>query len=368
MDLCRVLSAAVVFFGHARALDVTPASVGAHWHRTADDAVIVFFVISGYVIAWSTARAGPGLRKYAEARASRVYSVAVPAVLLALAMDLVGMRLDVSRYAPDWQYPKLWLYLPVHWAFLGGTWIGPMDPFSMASYWSLPYEVWYYALFGCVALLRGPKRIIVVALVLALMGPRMWLLLPCWWLGVVLHDHLDNAQTSVALGRWLMVATALAYVSFVLGGGRSAGDLASKQLYAWFNTWLPLPFERGGTVHALTDYVVAALFGLFLVGCANSRITFGQGTERVIRSLAGYTFSLYLIHFSLLVLLKAAGLGATNWLTFTGVVAMTAIVTWLLGQIGEMRRPWYRRAVVALLDVGVGAVQRLRQLANARPP
>ena len=100
MDLCRVLSAAVVFFGHARALDVTPASVSAHWHRTADDAVIVFFVISGYVIAWSTARAGPGLRKYVEARASRVYSVAVPAVLLALAMDMVGMRLDINRYTP----------------------------------------------------------------------------------------------------------------------------------------------------------------------------------------------------------------------------------------------------------------------------
>jgi peptidoglycan/LPS O-acetylase OafA/YrhL len=142
LDLCRVIAAGVVFVGHARGLEVAPAALAPHWHRTAEDAVIAFFVISGFVIAWSARRPGTGLRDYVEARASRVFSVAIPAVLATVAIDHVGMRLDSSFYSPDWQYPKLWLYLPFHWSFLGGTWFGAIDPFSMASYWSLPYEVW----------------------------------------------------------------------------------------------------------------------------------------------------------------------------------------------------------------------------------
>ena len=367
MDLCRVLAAAVVFVGHARGLGLAPEAVAAHWHRTAEDAVDAFFVISGYVIAWSTARAGSGMRDYVEARASRVYSVAVPAVLMALAMDLVGMRFDASLYDADWQYPRLWLYLPLHWAFLGGTWIGPMDPFSMASYWSLPYEVWYYALFGCATLLTGVQRRIGVTVVMALMGPRMWLLLPCWWLGVLLHAHLDRWRMNAAAARLLMGFAVMTYVVFVASGGRASVDLASKHLYTWFNTWLPLPFVRGGTVHALSDYVVVVLFGLFLVGCASARINFGRHSTQLIRSLAGYTFSLYLIHYSLLVLLGAMGVAATDWIAFAGVMALTALLTWGLAQVGEMRRSVYRRAVVALLDLGLCAVKRLRSIGDARP-
>ena len=215
LDLCRVLAAAVVVFGHARALEITPRFVGLQWHRTADDAVIAFFVISGFVIAWSTAKSRGGMRGYVEARASRVYSVAIPAVLLALALDHIGMRLDVSQYAPEWQYPKAWLYIGFHWAFLGGTWFGPMDPFSMASYWSLPYEVWYYVLFGCATILQGRARWVGVALVLAFMGPRMWLLLPCWWVGVVLHRHIDRLRIEPRLAWGVMALALIGYLVFV---------------------------------------------------------------------------------------------------------------------------------------------------------
>ena len=83
--------------------------------------------------------------------------------------------------------------------------------------------------------------------------------------------------------------------------------------------------------------------------------------------MAGYTFSLYLIHYSLLVLLGAMGVAATDWIAFAGVMALTALLTWGLAQVGEMRRSIYRRAVAALLDLGLGAVKRLRSIGAARP-
>jgi len=350
LDLCRVIAALAVFIGHSQVLGLAPPWVAAHWHRTAEDAVVAFFVLSGYVIAWSTDRPTATIRDYFEARASRIYSVAIPAVLFALALDGIGMRLDASHYAPDWQYPKLWLHLPLHWLFLGGTWVGPMDPFSMKSYWSLPYEVWYYILFGCTTLLRGRARVVGIVLTLGIMGPRMWLLLPCWWLGVLLYRHRSNLVLPSSAAPILMLGSSLLYLAFVASDGRLAVDRLSRGLYAWFDTWLPAPFVPGGTVHALTDHVVALLFGSFLIGCASSARRFGADTASVIRGLANYSFSFYLIHFSLLVLFAAAGWSNPDSLAYVAIIGATFGLTWVLGQVGEVRRHVYRRAISKLID------------------
>lgn len=60
------------------------------------------------------------------------------------------MWIDPSPYVPEWQYPRPWLYIPLHLAFMGETWLGAFQPFTMAPYWSLSYEAWYYAFFGLV--------------------------------------------------------------------------------------------------------------------------------------------------------------------------------------------------------------------------
>lgn len=350
LDLCRVIAALVVFIGHSRVLGVAPPDLSLAWHRTADDAVIAFFVISGLVIAHTTSQANNDVRRYALARLSRVYSVAIPAVLAALAIDLVGIQLDATHYEPDWQYPKLWLYLPLHWLFLGETWFGAIHPFSMAPYWSLGYEVWYYLLFGCLIFLRGRTRWLVCAAVVVAMGPRILLLLPCWLLGVWVHRNLARLQCSAALGRGLMAVGFVGYVAFLEGGLRSITDDASRRLYAWFNTVLPVPFDPGSTVHVVSDHVVAVLFALFVVGCANSRVVAGPRLTTGVRKVADFTFTFYLIHFSLLVFMRALGVENPGWGVYTLNFAVVLASTWALAQVGEMRRDVYRRAFSAILN------------------
>lgn len=346
LELSRVLAALVVFIGHSTGLGVAPSDLGIVWHRTADDAVTAFFVISGLVIAYTTRSSNSTLREYGLARLSRVYSVALSTVLFALAVDHLGMRIDVSQYGPTWQYPKLWLYLPLHWLFLGETWFGAIQPFTMLPYWSLGYEVWYYVLFGCLTFLRGRTRWVAVAVVLAIMGPRIWLLLPCWWLGVWLFKRLDGFKVSQAAGIGLMALAVGAYAVYLLSGWRDAMDGASQHLYAWFNTVLPRPFKPGSTVHVLSDYVMAVIFAVFVVGAASCKLDFGPRASAAIRAVAGYTFTFYMIHYTLLVLAVALGYSKASWGVYGLVLGAVMLTAWAVAQVGERRRGWYR-AVLA---------------------
>lgn len=351
LDLCRVLAALAVYVGHSVYLKVAPPVLSPTWTRSADDAVMAFFVISGLVIAHTTRERPGGAGRYALARASRVYSVAVPAVLLALAIDLVGMRLHPGLYTPDWQYPRLWLYLPFHWLFLGETWFSAIQPFSMAPYWSLAYEVWYYVLFGLVMFLRGRVRWIAVVVVLCVMGPRIVLLLPVWLLGVWLQSRMP----ALRMGRWparaLMVLAAGAYFVFLYSGMREATDAASRSLYLAFDRVLPEPFDSGSTVHVLSDYVVGLIFAAFIVGCAYCGWPFNGTWARAIKWLAGFTFSFYLIHYTLLVFAGAMGIVSPGWWGYGAFSLAVLAVTWGLAQVGELRRDRYRALLLKLWGV-----------------
>jgi len=350
LDICRIVAALFVFVGHAVGMGLASEAMSLQWHRSADDAVTAFFVISGLVIAHTSAqRPDQGWRAYALARMSRVYSVAIPAVLFVLALDHLGMQIDASKYTPDWQYPRLWLYLPLHWAFLGETWLGVFQPFTAAPYWSLTYEVWYYALFGALYHLRGLRRCWVAALIFLIMGPRIWLLLPIWWLGVGLHGRLAVLTCAKPVAWLMMAAFPLAYALFLSSGAQHQLDLASKALYAWLDGVLPFRFYGGSSVHALSDYPVALMFAMFLVGCANSGLGLSPRVRACVKWGAGYTFTFYLLHFSVIVFCLALGWSQLGGWAMSGVLLGTMVLSWLHAQVGEQRRVQYRGLIDRLL-------------------
>lgn len=345
LDLCRVVAALAVFVGHSQYFGLAPAVIGRTWHRSAEDAVTAFFVISGIVIAHATHGAQVTARSYFLARASRIYSVAIPAVLCALLLDHIGMHLDPSIYLTNYGYDQAALRIAFHWLFLGETWFGSSQPFSMAPYWSLGYEVWYYVFFGCLTLLTGRTRWFAAGAVLLIMGPRIWLLLPTWWLGVLLYRHLGWFRLQPPTAVALMAGSVLAYGAFLASGLRDSTDAASRQLYGVVSASLPHPFEPGESAHVLTDYSIALLFCVFVIGCANCGFGFGTRPAATIRRLAAYTFTFYLIHFTLLALLKAFGVGAPGWGGYLEIMAVIFATTWVIAQIGEQRRSWYRDAI-----------------------
>src|SRR3954468_17403598 len=104
LDLVRFGAAFVVFLEHLR--EHTRNSFAAFWrshpflyvHLDAysETAVIVFFVLSGYVIAHVLATRENTLTEFATSRLARLYSVAIPALLLTAA----------TNYAEALRYPN----------------------------------------------------------------------------------------------------------------------------------------------------------------------------------------------------------------------------------------------------------------------
>ncbi len=346
LDLCRVLAALAVFVGHGVGLEVAPLSAGIQWQRSADDAVTAFFIISGLVVAHTTRqRAHEGLRSYVLARSSRLYSVALPAILFAYVVDNIGMRIDVSQYVPTWQYPRPWLFIPLHLAFLGETWLGAFQPFSIAPYWSLSYEAWYYAFFGAIFFLKGRIRLAVAGLIFLCMGPRIWLLMPIWWVGVWLYPRVGRWQLPAWGARLMMLASVAGYAAFVMLRWQKLLDQASKDMYGMFSRVLHVQFYSGSTVHALSDYAMALLFTVFLVGAAHSRIGITGGLARVIRGAAARTFTFYLLHFTLFTFALALGWHRVTYAHFAGITLGVLLITWLYAKVGEGQRRGFERVI-----------------------
>jgi peptidoglycan/LPS O-acetylase OafA/YrhL len=253
------------------------------------EAVIAFFVLSGFVIAYSAETKNRSLADYAIARCARLYSVVLPVLLLAFVLAAVAAGSFGTQVSGAYQLNKPWLYIPFHLMFLGELWDFVESPPWLLPYWSLNYEAWYYMLFGAAFYVKGRMRLLGVA-VFALMGPKLWLLLPLWLSGVLLYrwQKKHSIEQDMARAGWALTLVLLA-------------------LWAWYDpepalrlvaraAWPFTSLRMGSADRVLADYIVGVLV-LANFACAR-HAGFGllPRAARQIRFLSAHTFTLYLSH------------------------------------------------------------------------
>lgn len=95
LDFCRFAAALMVFFHH---YFFSPFYFGDIRVSLGRKAVVIFFVISGFVIAYVTDRKEATGREYCVNRAARLYSVVLPALALTLLLDYAVLFLAPSMF------------------------------------------------------------------------------------------------------------------------------------------------------------------------------------------------------------------------------------------------------------------------------
>lgn len=350
LDLVRFLAALCVFITHAKYPRFTNGwldGVG----RYGSDAVMIFFVLSGLVIAHVTQTKERDLESYAIARLARLWSVALPALLLSLVADSIGRHLYPPVYAGPWDQgdqPSLRLFANT--LFQGQSWFANLLPFTNTPYWSLGYEFWYYALFASGLFLRGGLRWLSLLLCCVLCGPKILLLLPVWLLGVGVYCFVQSNLIPLQIGWLLWIGSFVGY-----GLYRSLGFPG----YLLWRTiqWLGEPFVMEQLLWSkdfVGNYVVALFVAANFVGFWRIRATFDallQHGQRPIRFLAGFTFSVYLFHMPLLHFFAAlvhhdpSSPGSQAF-----ILLATLLGVMLLGLVSERKKALARRWITAMFN------------------
>ena len=342
LDALRFSAALTVFLSHFPRF-----SGGLFWQMEpyGRTGVLVFFVLSGFVIAWVTATRERTLEEYALSRAARLYSVMVPAFIITAALDHIAMAIDPRLYSQEILPPMMrgplnvLLGYVLSLFFLGQSWTLDMPPGSDLPFGTLDYEAWYYVLFGLATFLRGRRRMVALAVAGLLVGPKILLYLPVWLMGVLAwrwHASLPNQW-----GAPLVLGALAALIGLQALGGQ--GLFSHPE-----SPWLPY----GGDFGAY-DYIVGALVALFIVGLANAPLPMpGAAVQRLIRFLAGTTFGLYLLHFPLLnffgTVIRGPANSASHWLPVFGLTLGVAIT---VSHAIEQQKGPLKRALRSGLDL-----------------
>jgi peptidoglycan/LPS O-acetylase OafA/YrhL len=359
LDGLRGFAAFYVMVGHARWLLWEGYSEGFKKHpeqysalgravvyllasfRWGHEAVLFFFVLSGFVIHLRYARkivrgaSDFDLWPYVGRRARRLYPPLVAALVVTLALDLLGAHLQLPTVSHTTRYPLFNTDL--------GFEHGPrvllrnlgfiMDPVfgSDAPLWSLNYEWYFYMIYPAVYMIarRSLKGATAAVAVLSVLG-----FAPIWspalgWFRVVLQ---------LMIAWWFGALLAERFAGRLKVGYGAVSGLVLAPLVLFIGDWNPF----------LRDIVVALGFtGLIAALLAHQERGGSLAPLERLRPLGDMSYTLYVLHFPILVFMSGLLLRArSGWLPqsfgWAGLGVLVCVsVAWAMHLIVE--RPFTNR-------------------------
>jgi peptidoglycan/LPS O-acetylase OafA/YrhL len=323
LDAARACAAGYVVVHHFTRAHELSQGFGVVF-RFGQEAVLVFFLLSGFVIFANEHQRAVHPKGYYLRRLRRIYPPLLCAMILS---TLVAMANDD-------------LTLRFHWTELWGTILGLqdlsflkpgviVDPYlGNEPLWSLSYELFFYLMFPPILRLwkAAPRRanhvigtICCGCYILFTVSPNHFTLMGSyflvWWCGAMAANaYLSGGRSCATMPDsygWLVALCAVAAMAVFKTGYRGAG----------YYPFLPLRH------FAMAALMLAALFGP--LGKLSAAMI--GGGRKLFSGIASISYGLYVLHFPLLVQWKTA------W-SATGLVGSVVLLL-LLAYLVERRLP-----------------------------
>lgn len=340
LDIIRFMAACLVVLYHSNMRNIVETILPAsNWGHAA---VIVFFVLSGFVIAYITDTKENTLKEYSASRLTRVYSLAIPAVILTVVLDHFGEPLGQDFYSGKTTHDYGVFRAVSSLLFMNEVWSISITSFSNVPYWSLCYEMWYYVLFAIWAFARGRQRLFLLAGACLIVGHKILLLAPIWLMGVALYRWeapkrmgepaawaaLLLSSLGIFLWQWYQLTDFFTDQLKLAIGAEAHKQLAFSKFFIGDYFLGILVMANFAAFRRLSEYF-AGLMGL---------------VEKPVKFLAGFTFSIYIFHQPLILFWAAI----INWSPkgygfYAAVMGATFGTIFLLGWLIERRRFQFRK-------------------------
>jgi peptidoglycan/LPS O-acetylase OafA/YrhL len=342
LDLVRWVAASAVVLFHFQDHHFGPAWLTRYFPSNGQGYVMVFFVISGFLI--SMAAEQKTALEFSIDRSIRIYIVAIPVLMITMALAMFFPHADLG-YREAVGHPLLTFFLNA--SFLCQSWSLSSTPYLDAPYWSLAYEVMYYLIFGAFIYSGRVTRWVITTLLCIVAGPKILVLMPCWLAGVATYKFRCSFIHSKVLGWFAVIAgPAILIIMFPLGLKTWANEISMR--FSYLNYTPSEGFVR--------NWFVAIAVAIHLWGICRISIKFPAIFERAARKLAGMSYSLYLLHLPVITMI-AYWWGEKNSLGFIlAAIPIVYIVCFLFSKVTEDRRHSFRAWLERKVDLG--ATQR----------
>ncbi|MEP4035596.1 acyltransferase [Pseudophaeobacter sp.] len=365
LNWLRGIAAILVLLSHARPfffvnypdLAVPAGPIGKAFYLMSGlgvSAVMIFFVLSGYLVAGSAHRAMSSgswsWRVYLVTRLTRLWVVLLPCLALTLLCDLLGRHIFGSSFY-EGVLVDIYFSGPSGNADLSfGAFLGNLlflQTIVVPTYgsngplWSISYEFWYYMLFPALMLMlwsgksAGLRASILGAAVLLaiLVGPKVMLLFPIWLMGFGAW-YLRDCRLSKLLAQ--NCAISVVAVVFLVG---------------------ILLFARASGLHysLAMRYLLGLATALAIPALHHPIFTRGS---RLADGLSAGSYSLYLSHFPVLALLAAATGNHRSQTLMAGMpvflagLVLAALVAAAVYKMFEQHTPILKNALLPQLKRG----------------
>jgi peptidoglycan/LPS O-acetylase OafA/YrhL len=343
LDFLRFIAAFVVMFSHFTHERFTGPLFFTY---SGHEAVIVFFVLSGYVINYVTKTKEKKINEYLISRFARLYSVVLPVMILVPLFDYIGREFNTDIYEGVSEHSFYLVRLLSHLTFTQQALGQDIRYLSNGPLWSISYEFFYYVMFATIVFLRGKIRVVCFLVITVIAGVKVFILFPLWLLGVLIYWMHSKIKMNKWLARTLFfLSPACLYFTF--------------QFYTDINQsfyWLYECFDGVNLAYSknfVTDYITG--FWVFLNILSAKYVEFDiqkiitNKTQATIRFLADSSFAIYLFHFPLLLMFASVLELKTDSLNDAiTLFTVTFTVCLLLSFLTERKKKAYKTATTQI--------------------
>lgn len=369
-DFLRVIAAFYVFVFHIGYVQIGDSLAFATKEyseilgltsRSAHYFVIVFFVLSGYLITMAASKPNMSLKNFLVSRLGRLYSVLLPALLLSILTAQFLISAGIFNKELILNNSNLIVRAILNCSFLAESWNLNATPPLNTPFWSVHYEFMYYLIIASCLLIKGKLKFFILAIVLMLAGIKILLLFPCWFVGSVLFFLFRNNK---------LIPTTLSFVIF---------GLTSALIILIISNVIYLPFEFFHSNNKLfgidlffsSNYIADYIFSFFIA--LNLYCFFGfskimlnwcntksfSKADAALKIVSNCSYTMYLFHIPLLFLFSSFWIyDKTNLSHQLGLIVIVSIAIYFIARQTEWKVDFWRNKVAVIINAIEGIYNR----------